>query len=410
MTHESVLEKFLRYVVVDTTSDDQTKTHPSTAGQLALGAMVKRELEELGVADARQDAMGYVYGSIPATEGCEAAPALGFIAHLDTSSAVSGKDVKPLITKNYDGGDIVINPEKGIVLSPKDFPSLKEYVGKTIVSTDGTTLLGGDDKAGIAGIMGFVQYLAEHPEIPHGKICVGFTPDEEIGEGADGFDVEGFGAKYAFTIDGGSLGELEYENFNAATAVLAVNGKSIHPGGAKGQMVNSIRSAMEFDAMLPAFENPAYTTGREGFHHVDSIKGDVELTQAVYIIRDHDRELFEKKKANFIDAAVYLNKKYGEGTVELQLTDTYYNMLEQILPHGHLIENVKAVMAELGFEPKICPIRGGTDGARLSYMGLPCPNLFTGAHNGHGRFEYVVAEDMGRIPEMLLGLAGKYCC
>ena len=405
---ETVLQKFLRYAAVDTESDPHSGAHPSTPGQLVLGKMVKEELEAFGLADARQDEFGYVYASIPATPGKESCPALGFIAHLDTSCAVSGKDVHPKITENYDGGDIVLDPVENLVLSPKKFPSLLEYVGKTIVSTDGSTLLGGDDKAGVAGIMGFVEYLTAHPEIPHGKICIGFTPDEEIGEGADRFDVPGFGAQFAYTVDGGAVGELEYENFNACDARAVFRGRSIHPGSAKGQMVNSILLAMEFEAMLPAFENPAFTEGREGFHHLDSITGDVERTECEYIIRDHNRELFEKKKENFKDAAQYLNRKYGEGTVELTLTDSYYNMEEQILPHIHLIDNAKAVMAELGIEPKILPVRGGTDGARLSYMGLPCPNLFTGAHNGHGRFEYVVAEHLELIPQMLLGLVKKY--
>ncbi|MGI5894013.1 MAG: peptidase T [Candidatus Merdivicinus sp.] len=405
---ETVLEKFLRYIAVDTTSDPETGTHPSTPGQLVLGKMLVEELKQLGLADARQDSHGYVYASIPATPGKETVPALGFIAHLDTSCAVSGQNIHPVITRNYDGGDILLNEEQNLILSPKEFPSLLQYVGKTIVSTDGTTLLGGDDKGGIAGIMGLLEYLAEHPEFPHGKICIGFTPDEEIGEGADYFDVPGFGAQFAYTVDGGMIGELEYENFNAASANLTFHGKSIHPGSAKGQMVNAILLAMEFNAMLPVFENPACTENREGFHHIDVIRGGVERTDCEYIIRDHDRTLFEKKKENFRDAALYLNRKYGEGTVELTLTDSYYNMLEKIEPHMHLIENAKSVMESMGIEPKILPVRGGTDGSRLSYMGLPCPNLFTGGHNGHGRFEYTVAESLEKIPEILLGILRKY--
>lgn len=405
---ETVLDKFLRYIAIDTTSDPETGAHPSTPGQLVLGDMLVEELIGLGVADARRDSDGYVYASIPAAPGCEKAPALGFIAHLDTSCAVSGKDIHPLITQNYDGGDILLNAEQGIVLSPKEFPSLLRYVGKTIVSTDGTTLLGSDDKGGIAGIMGFVEYLMEHPEIPHGKICIGFTPDEEIGEGADRFDVAAFGADFAYTVDGGTIGELEYENFNAASANLTFHGKSIHPGSAKGQMVNAIRLAMEFYAMLPVFEDPACTECREGFHHIDTIRGGVERTDCEYIIRDHDRTLFEQKKELFREAAAFMNRKYGEGTVVLNLQDSYYNMKEKILPHIHLIDNAKAVMQEMGIEPEILPVRGGTDGSRLSYMGLPCPNLFTGGHNGHGRFEYTVAESMEMIPVLLTGIVRKY--
>ena len=405
---ETVLERFLRYVTFDTTSDPETGAHPSTPGQLVLGKQLAEELAALGLADARQDEYGYVYASIPATPGREGCPAIGFIAHLDTSCAVSGKNVKPLVTRNYDGGEIVLGGEPGAVLSPAEFPELAEYRGLTIVTGDGTTLLGGDDKAGVAGIMGFAEELLAHPEIPHGKICIAFTPDEEIGEGADRFDVPGFGARFAYTLDGGAAGELEYETFNAASADLVFHGKSIHPGSAKGQMVNAILLAMEFHAMLPAFEDPACTSGREGFHHIDGIRGGVERTECAYIIRDHDRALFERKKENFRDAAAYLNRKYGEGTVELTLQDSYYNMKEQILPHFHLVENAQAVMESLGIAPKILPVRGGTDGSRLSYMGLPCPNLFTGGHNGHGRMEYVVAEQMALVPALLLGIVRKY--
>ena len=405
---ETVAQKFLRYVAVDTESDSESGRHPSTPGQLVLGKMLLDELKALGLSDARQDEMGYVYASIPATPGKENCPALGFIAHLDTSPAISGRDVKPIVTENYDGGDIALSGAPGVVLSPREFPSLLQYVGKTIISTDGTTLLGGDDKAGVAGIMALAEYLTAHPEVPHGKVCIGFTPDEEIGEGADGFDVPGFGAQFAYTVDGGAAGELEYENFNAASAKLVFHGRSIHPGSAKGQMINAIHLAMEFHSLLPVFEDPACTEGREGFHHLDGIKGSVDRTECEYIIRDHDRALFEKKKEQFRDAAAYINRKYGDGTAELSLADSYYNMKEQILPHMHLIDNAKAVMADLGIEPLILPVRGGTGGARLSYMGLPCPNIFTGAHNGHGRYEFVVAEHLEMIPRMLLGLLEKY--
>ena len=403
---ETVLERFLRYVTYDTTSDPETGAHPSTPGQLVLGRLLAEELAALGLSGVRQDEFGYVYADLPATPGRENCPAIGFIAHLDTSCAVSGKDVKPRVIRDYDGGEIALGGDA--VLSPAEFPELAEYKGLTIVTAGGDTLLGGDDKAGVAGIMAFAEHLAAHPEIPHGRICIAFTPDEEIGEGADHFDVPGFGARFAYTVDGGAAGELEYETFNAAAADVVIHGKSIHPGSAKGKMVNAILLAMEFHAMLPAFEDPACTSGREGFHHLDGINGSVERAECAYIIRDHDRALFEKKKENFRDAAAYLNRKYGAGTVELDIRDSYYNMKEQILPHFHLVDNARAAMESLGVEPKILPVRGGTDGSRLSYMGLPCPNLFTGDHNAHGRLEYVVAEQMALIPDLLLEIVKKY--
>ncbi len=397
----TLLERFLRYVTMETTSDSASETVPSTATQLKLADLLTEELKAMGV-EARRDEKGYVYASIPASAGCEKAPAVGFIAHMDTSGAVSGKDVRPRIVENYDGGELTLNGETGAVLSPEVFPDLKRCVGKTLITTDGTTLLGADDKAGVAEIMELARRLSEDPSLPHGPVKIGFTPDEEIGRGADHFDVEGFGADFAYTVDGGEAGGLEYENFNAASAEVEFHGKSIHPGSAKGKMVNAILLAMEFDRMLPAFELPSCTQGYEGFHHLDGIQGGVELTRAEYIIRDHDRTLFERKKEDFRDAADFLNKKYGAGTVTLSMGDSYYNMKEQILPRMEVVDYAVKAMENLGISPEVTPIRGGTDGARLSYMGLPCPNLFTGGRNFHGRLEYAVKEEMEQVPELLL--------
>ena len=397
--NESLLQRFLRYVSFDTTSDPSAGCTPSTPGQLELADLLTRELADLGL-DARRDNFGYVYAAIPASPGCEAAPAVGFIAHMDTSDAVSGRDIHPQVVENYDGRDVLL--ATGAVLSPDSFPDLKKYAGKTLITTDGATLLGADDKAGVAAIMDLAQRLTADPSLPHGPVKIAFTPDEEIGQGADHFDVPGFGADFAYTVDGGGAGGLEYENFNAASAFLTFHGQSIHPGSAKGRMKNAILIAMEFDRMLPAFEIPAFTEGYEGFHHLDSFQGGVEQTTLEYIIRDHDRTLFERKKENFRDAVSYLNRKYGPGAVELTLTDSHYNMKEQILPRMEIIDYALKAMESLGLEPDVTPIRGGTDGARLSYMGLPCPNLFTGGHNGHGRFEYAVREEMELVPLLLL--------
>ena len=397
----TLLERFLRYVTMETTSDPASETVPSTDTQLKLADLLTEELKEMGL-EARRDGMGYVYASIPAAKGYEKAPAIGFIAHMDTSDAVSGKDVRPRIVENYDGGELVLNGENGAVLSPEVFPDLKTCVGKTLITTDGTTLLGADDKAGVAEIMDLAQRLTADPSLPHGPVKIAFTPDEEIGRGADHFDVEGFGAEFAYTVDGGAAGGLEYENFNAASAWVEFHGQSIHPGSAKGKMKNAILIAMEFDRMLPAFELPSCTEGYKGFHHLDGIQGGVELTRAEYIIRDHDRELFERKKEDFRDAAAFLNRKYGPGTVTLTLEDSYYNMKKQILPRMEVVDYAVRAMENLGITPEITPIRGGTDGARLSYMGLPCPNLFTGGRNCHGRLEYAVKEEMEQVPALLL--------
>ncbi len=399
-----VLDRFLRYVSYDTQSKEDEEDIPSTSCQLALARLLRDELTQMGAVQVRMDDHGYVYAKILSNTS-RPVPALGFIAHMDTTPALSGRDVKPQLVKNYDGGDICLNQELGIVLSPADFPELLEYKGQTLVTTDGTTLLGADDKAGVAEIMSMAAWLLAHPEKEHGDICIAFTPDEEVGRGADLFDVEGFGAAGAYTVDGGALGELEYENFNAAAARLIIQGSSIHPGSAKGRMKNALLIGMEFQSLLPAFENPMYTEGYEGFYHLDHMQGNVEQAVLEYIIRDHDREKFEKKKVFFQQAADFLNQKYGENTVQPMIRDSYYNMREIIEPHFYLVERAKAAMEELGITPQIVPIRGGTDGARLSYMGLPCPNLCAGGLNAHGKYEYVPVESMERIVELLVRLA-----
>lgn len=396
-------ERFLQYVLFDTTSCEENPHCPSTANQLTFANRLVEELHTLGVEDARVDENGYVYGSLPAN--CETdAPALGFISHMDTSPDASGAGVKPHIVKNYDGGDIVLNEKEHMVMSPARYPTLRDYVGQDLIVTDGTTLLGADDKAGIAEIMTLVEEI-QRDKLPHGKLCFGFTPDEEIGRGADLFDVPGFGAQYAYTVDGGKLGELEYENFNAASATVTVHGLNIHPGDAKNKMKNALLIGIQFQNMLPAAEIPACTEGYEGFQHLNRMSGDEEKTVLHYIIRDHDRQKFEAKKERFLRIATFLNAEYGEGTVEVELTDSYYNMKEKIEPYYFLIENAKQAMRKAGVEPRIQPIRGGTDGARLSYMGLPCPNLSTGGHNAHGRFEYIPVQSMDAMVHVLRLLA-----
>lgn len=403
-----VVEKFLNYVRIDTQSDENSASCPTTEKQHDLAKLLVKELEEMGALEITYDREHcYVYASIPATRGFEDRPVLGFISHMDTSPAVTGENVKPRIIEAYDGKDILLNEEKNIVMKVEDFPELPGYAGKRLIVTDGTTLLGADDKAGVAEIMTMAEYLLSHEEISHGKIRVGFTPDEEVGAGADHFDVKLFGADYAYTVDGGKLGELEYENFNAAGAKVTFHGRSVHPGDAKNKMINALLLAMEFQGMLPVFENPMYTEGYEGFYHLDGLKGNVEEACAEYIIRDHFRDKFEEKKETFLRVAGYMNEKYGEKTVSIDMKDSYYNMKEIIEQHMQLIENAKAAMEENGVTPVVVPIRGGTDGARLSYMGLPCPNLCTGGHNFHGRFEYVCADSMEKIVEILLTLAGK---
>ncbi len=401
--NSNVLKRFLSYVAVDTQSMEDQKQFPSTEKQFNLARLLTEELLTMGAKNVRMDPYGYVYGEIPSNLDCMV-PALGFVSHMDTSPACSGANVKARIVKNYDGGRIMMNQERNISMGPEDFPELSKYVGQDLVITDGTTLLGADDKAGVAEIMTMAACLLEHPEIPHGKICIGFTPDEEVGRGTDLFDIPGFGADVAYTVDGGELGELEYENFNAASAKYIIHGVSIHPGSARGQMKNSLLMGMELHAMLPVFENPACTDGYEGFFHLNRMRGDVENTSLKYIIRDHDREKFEEKKRIAQAAADYMNIKYGKGTVELELKDNYYNMKEKLESHMYLVDMAKEAMEKLGITPLVRPIRGGTDGARLSWKGLPCPNLFTGGHNFHGRFEYIPVQSMEKATELLLEL------
>lgn len=403
---KELLDRFLTYVAIDTESVPDVEPFPSSEKQKNLLNLLAKQLEELGVTTYVDKQYGYVYGKLPANNGNESGYKLGFISHVDTSSAVSGKDVKAVVRQNYDGGDISL--AEGRVLSPAEFPSLLQHKGKTIVSSDGTTLLGADDKAGVAAIMQAVKYLCERPEVKHGELRVAFTPDEEVGRGTDFFDVARFDANGAYTVDGGGLGELEYENFNAAGVKVTVVGKSVHPGSAKGVMVNANLVLMELQQMLPAEQNPMYTEGYEGFFHLDSMQGTCDEAVASYIIRDHDADKFAVKKALFADACKYLNAKYGEGTVTAEIVDSYYNMKQMILPHMHLVDNAKVAMERAGVTPIVTPIRGGTDGARLSYEGLPCPNLFTGGYNFHGRYEYIPLEDMEKAYETVLNLVDIY--
>lgn len=395
----TVIDRFLKLVSYPTTSDENSETCPSTPRQLALAEELVRQMQDMGISDAHVDADGYVYGTIPAN--CEKdIPVYGLIAHMDTAPDAPGENIRARITEAYDGGDVVLNEEKHIVLSPEEYPQLKNAVGKRLIVTDGTTLLGADDKAGVAEILSAAELLLTSDR-KHGTVKLAFTPDEEIGRGADRFDVAGFGADYAYTVDGGAIGELEYENFNAASAKIIIRGKSIHPGSAKGQMVNAALVAMELHGLLPALETPYYTDGYEGFYHLTDLQGETEQAELHYIIRDHDRAKFEARKAVMQKVCAEIDRRYGAGTVELTLRDSYYNMKEKIEPCLFLIENAKQAMEQLGIEPKVVPIRGGTDGARLSFEGLPCPNLCTGGENFHGRFEYIPAEDMERITQLL---------
>lgn len=407
ITVSKVVEKFLRYAVMDTKSDDVSETCPSTATQLELGKLLVEELKAMGIDNANMDDNGYVMAEIPSNVKKEI-PAIGFIAHMDTAPDFSGKDVKPQIVENYDGGDIVLNKELNIVLSPKNFPELPQYKGQTIITTDGTTLLGADNKAGVAEIMAFAEFVMNTPSYEHGPIKIGFTPDEEIGRGADLFDVKKFGAEFAYTIDGGEIGELEYENFNAASVELVVNGINIHPGSAKNKMKNAVLIGMELNSLLPVFEIPGYTEKYEGFYHLDEFNGDVSKVDMFYIIRDHSMEKFEEKKELMTKAVQFINDKYGADTVEMKMTDSYYNMREKILPVMHIIETATEAMEQAGVKPMIKAIRGGTDGARLSYMGLPTPNIFTGGHNFHGKFEYCVVESMDKAVEVMKNIITLY--
>lgn len=403
----NVVEKFLNYVAMDTQSDEKSSTCPSTAKQLNLAKVLVEELKAMGIKNAHMDDNGYVMADIPSNVD-KKVPSIGFIAHMDTSPDFSGKDVKPLITENYDGGDIILNKEQNIVLSVKDFPELQQYKGQTIISTDGTTLLGADNKAGVAEIMAFAEYVVSTPDYKHGDIKIGFTPDEEIGRGADLFDVKKFGADFAYTMDGSEIGELEYENFNAASAKLTINGVNIHPGSAKHKMKNAVLIGMELNSLLPTFEIPSYTEKYEGFYHLNDFNGDVSMVEMFYIIRDHSKEKFEEKKAFMTKAVQFINDKYGSDTVELKMTDSYYNMREKILPVMHIIETATQAMEMAGVEPNVKAIRGGTDGAKLSYMGLPTPNVFTGGHNFHGKYEYCVVESMVKAVEVIKNIVTLY--
>ena len=403
---ENILDRFLRYVAVDTQSDPESDSQPSAAKELNLLKMLRDELEAMGV-EATLDEYGYVMASIPSNCGKEV-PAVGFIAHADTAPDAPGNNIKPQIIENYDGGDIPLKGVPGLSLKPSEFPELGLYKGQTLITTDGTTLLGADDKAGIAEIMTAVQYIVEHPDFKHGDIKIGFTPDEEIGRGVVKFDVEKFGAKYAYTLDGGQVGELEYENFNAAGATIRIQGLNVHPGMAKGKMKNAILIGMELNALLPADQRPECTEGYEGFFHLISFKGEVETATFSYIIRDHDMSLYEQKKAYMQKCVDAINEKYGEGTAILEMKHQYYNMRQQVEPHYHIVEKAMKAMEMEGIKPKVQPIRGGTDGANLSFMGLPCPNIFAGGHNFHGKMEYVPLESMEKASKVILNIISLY--
>lgn len=403
---EKILDRFLRYVSIDTQSDEESQSQPSTAKQLNLLGLLRDELEAMGV-EVVLDENGYVMGRIPAN--CDTkAPKIGFIAHVDTAPDASGKDVKPQIIEKYDGSPIALKGVPGLFLSPADFPELLDHKGETLITTDGTTLLGADDKAGVAEIMDAVQYIVSHPEFKHGEIRIGFTPDEEIGRGVVKFDVGAFDADYAYTMDGGDIGELEFENFNAASASIKIQGMNVHPGYAKGKMKNAIRIAEEFDALLPAEQKPELTEGYEGFFHLIGMKGTVEEASLTYIIRDHDRAEFEEKKAVIAKCAATVNAKYGEGTATATVKDQYYNMREQVEPYFFIVEKAMKAMEMAGIRTKVQPIRGGTDGANLSFKGLPCPNIFAGGLNFHGKMEFAPLENLQKASEVILNIISLY--
>lgn len=399
-----LIDRFISYVVIDTQSNDESNTCPSTPGQLTLANKLVDELKSIGLEDISIDENGYVMATLPANTDKEV-PTIGFLAHLDTATDFTGNGVNPLLHENYDGNDIVLNEDLHIVLSPKDFPNLKNYIGHHLITTDGTTLLGADNKAGIAEIMTAMAYLVQHPEIKHGKIRVAFTPDEEIGRGPHKFDVDQFAATYAYTVDGGPIGELQYESFSAAAAKITIKGNNIHPGTAKGKMVHSAKIAMELNSLLPSEEAPEYTEGYEGFYHLLSFHGDVEKTVLSYIIRDFDRTSFNNRKATMEKIVTNLNEKYGQGTIELELHDQYFNMREKIEPVKEIVDIAHEAMTKLGIEPIIEPIRGGTDGSQLSYMGLPTPNIFTGGENFHGKFEFISIDNMLKATNVIVEIA-----
>lgn len=408
----TVIERFLKYVTFDTQSDESTGVTPSTPKQMVFAQYLKTELEELGLKDISLDENGYLFATLPSNVNHEV-PVVGFIAHMDTSPDMSGENVKPRIVEKYDGKDIPLCAEENIILSPANFPELLDHVGEDLIVTDGHTLLGADDKAGIAEIVGAVAYLIAHPEIKHGDIRIGFNPDEEIGLGAHKFDVKKFGAKWAYTMDGGEVGELEFENFNAAAAKIRVKGRNVHPGYAKNKMINSLLVANEYASLLPADETPGTTEGYEGFYHLIGMEGEVENTVLSYIVRDHDREKFEARKQALLDYAARLNEKYGEGTVTVELKNQYYNMRQQVEPLMHIIDIAFAAMQEAGVTPKVKAIRGGTDGAQLSFKGLPCPNIFAGGLNFHGRYEFVPVQSIEKAMNVVVKIAEltakRYC-
>ena len=403
---EKILDRFLRYVSIETTSDENSESQPSAAREWDLLKLLRDELAALGV-EVTLDEYGYVMASIPSNVDAKV-PAIGFIAHVDTAPDASGKDVKPQIIKNYDGGDIALKGVPGLYLKPAEFPEMLHYKGQTLITTDGTTLLGADDKAGVAEIMNAVQYIVEHPEFKHGPIKIGFTPDEEIGRGVVKFDVARFGADFAYTMDGGEIGELEYENFNAASAKIHIQGCNVHPGYAKGKMRNAIHIATELNGLLPVEQRPEYTQDYEGFFHLIAFNGAVEQADITYIIRDHDRAKFEEKKALMTKVCDFINVKYGDGTASLTLKDQYYNMRQQVEPHFHVVEKAIKAIEMAGIKPKVQPIRGGTDGANLSFKGLPCPNIFAGGLNVHGKMEFVPLESIEKASEVVLNIIKLY--
>lgn len=399
----TVVDRFLKYVKFDTESSTETGVTPSTPGQMVLAREIEKELHEMGLEDISLDDKGYIMATLPANTD-KKIPAIGFVAHMDTSPDLTGKDVNPRIVENYDGKDIILNKELNIILSPSDFPEMTDYTGQDLIVTDGKTLLGADDKAGIAEILTAIQYLKDHPEIKHGKIRIGFTPDEEIGAGADYFDVEKFGCEWAYTMDGGPIGELEYENFNAAGVKISIQGRSVHPGYAKDKMVNALVVANKLTSLLPQSERPEHTTGYEGFYHLTNISGTVDAATVGYIIRDHNRDTFEKRKQLMLDTVDYINKLYPESTT-VEIKDQYYNMREKVEPVIHIVNLAFEAMTSVGVTPIVKPIRGGTDGARLSFMGLPCPNIFAGGHNFHGRYEFVPIQSMKKAVEVIVKIA-----
>ncbi len=404
---EEILERFLRYVKTDTQSNPDSTIFPSSEKQIQFAEKLVEDLKDAGLTDISLDKKGYVMATLPSNVEAKI-PVIGFLAHMDTSPDMSGTNVNPQVVFDYNGEDILLNKNTGITLKTDDFPEIKQYKGQTLITTDGTTLLGADDKAGIVEIVTAMKYLVLHPEIKHGTVKVGFTPDEEVGRGVDYFDVNKFGAKYAYTMDGGEIGELEYENFNAAKARVLIQGRNVHPGTAKNKMINSLLIANEFNSMLPVEQRPEFTSHYEGFFHLTKLEGTVENTVVEYIIRDHDRNKFDGKKALMQDIVTLLNRKYPTGTVKLEIQDQYYNMREKIEPVLHIVDLARIAMEDLGINPKEIPVRGGTDGSRLSYMGLPCPNIFAGGHNFHGKFEYIPLESMVAATNVIIQIIKRY--